>query len=223
MKTAQVQVGSVYGVKVGGETVPVVIEREHVRAGGWTGRSLATNRTLRIKSPARLLGPWKGKLPDGGSPRVAGKAQRSPGAKRDALPGKSGKGQTEKSAPAPATEALRKAAKDISKVLGVPVGIVPPKSRAAAPAKVGVAGPASASRMTFLDAAESILKVCKGGPLGCNEMVLQATEAGLLETRGRTPEATLYSAILRDMQKHGEASRFVKKGRGEFGLRSLVA
>jgi hypothetical protein len=36
---------------------------------------------------------------------------------------------------------------------------------------------------------------------------------------GKTPHATLYSAILRELQTKGEASRFLKTDRGHFALR----
>ena len=36
------------------------------------------------------------------------------------------------------------------------------------------------------------------------------------QTTGRTPEATLYSAITREIAAKGEASRFVKSGKGLF-------
>jgi hypothetical protein len=41
---------------------------------------------------------------------------------------------------------------------------------------------------------------------------------GLWKTKGKTPEATLYAAILREIQKKGEASRFAKADRGMFAL-----
>jgi hypothetical protein len=37
---------------------------------------------------------------------------------------------------------------------------------------------------------------------------------------GKTPHATLYSAILRELQTKGEASRFLKTDRGHFALRT---
>jgi hypothetical protein len=53
MKKKDVHVGATYQVKVGGNLVPVTIEREH-DSGGWVGRSAKTGKQIRIKSPQRL-------------------------------------------------------------------------------------------------------------------------------------------------------------------------
>jgi hypothetical protein len=37
---------------------------------------------------------------------------------------------------------------------------------------------------------------------------------------GKTPAATLYSAILREIDTKGDASRFVKVGKGQFARRT---
>jgi hypothetical protein len=53
MKKADVHLGATYLVKVGGNLVPVRIDREHDN-GGWEGTSAKTGKTIRIKSPQRL-------------------------------------------------------------------------------------------------------------------------------------------------------------------------
>ena len=40
---------------------------------------------------------------------------------------------------------------------------------------------------------------------------------------GKTPHATLYSAILREIQAKGDQARFVKAERGKFALRDTEA
>jgi hypothetical protein len=40
---------------------------------------------------------------------------------------------------------------------------------------------------------------------------------------GKTPQATLYSAIAREITVQGDQARFVKSDRGRFGLRSARA
>ena len=40
---------------------------------------------------------------------------------------------------------------------------------------------------------------------------------------GKTPSATLYSALLRELQVKGEQARFVKAERGKFALRTAEA
>ena len=43
-------------------------------------------------------------------------------------------------------------------------------------------------------------------------------ENGYWKSEGKTPAATIYSAILREIQRKGDASRFRKTGRGKFAL-----
>ena len=54
--------------------------------------------------------------------------------------------------------------------------------------------------------------------MSCKEMVERMLAKGLWETGGKTPAATIYAAILREVQKKGDASRFVKADRGTFAL-----
>jgi len=87
-----------------------------------------------------------------------------------------------------------------------------PKKRAAR-AKTGDDG----AKMSGLDAAAKVLAEA-GEPLNCKAIVERAFEAGYWQSEGKTPAATVYAAILREMQKKGDESRFVKAGRGLFAL-----
>mgnify|MGYP000997464826 CR=1 FL=1 len=40
------------------------------------------------------------------------------------------------------------------------------------------------------------------------------------EAEGKTPASTVYAAILREIQKKGDASRFVKAERGKFKIKA---
>jgi hypothetical protein len=71
--------------------------------------------------------------------------------------------------------------------------------------------------MSGLDAAAKVLEEADE-PLRCKEIAGRALEAGPWASDGKTPHATIYSAILRDMQKKGDESRFRKVGRGLFAL-----
>ena len=54
-------------------------------------------------------------------------------------------------------------------------------------------------------------------PLSVRQMVEQMSEKGYWSSPGgKTPHATLYSAILREISAKGELSRFVKTDRGRF-------
>ena len=58
-------------------------------------------------------------------------------------------------------------------------------------------------------------------PLTCKQMVEAMVKKNLWTSPGgKTPDQTLYASILRDIQKHGDASRFQKVDRGLFTLTS---
>lgn len=55
-----------------------------------------------------------------------------------------------------------------------------------------------------------------GQPLDCQEIVKRMLEGGFWKTEGKTPAATIYSAILREIKTKGPDSRFRKTDRGKF-------
>ena len=56
-----------------------------------------------------------------------------------------------------------------------------------------------------------------GTPMNCQEMIQVMAGRGYWSSPGgKTPAATLYSAILRELQKKGNDARFVKAERGKF-------
>ena len=54
--------------------------------------------------------------------------------------------------------------------------------------------------------------------MGCKDMVEQAIGKGLWSPGGKTPHATLYAAIIREISKKGKEARFKKVARGRFAL-----
>jgi hypothetical protein len=59
-----------------------------------------------------------------------------------------------------------------------------------------------------------------GQPMNCQEMIAAMASKGYWTSPGgKTPSATLYSAILRETQTKGDASRFVKAARGKFAAK----
>jgi hypothetical protein len=68
-----------------------------------------------------------------------------------------------------------------------------------------------------LSAAVKVLQEA-GQPLNCQEMIKRILEKGYWKTEGKTPAATIYSAITREIKEKGEASRFRKTERGKFEL-----
>ncbi len=65
----------------------------------------------------------------------------------------------------------------------------------------------------ILDIAAEMLAKSKK-PMGCKEIVEHAIEKGLWKTKGQTPSATLYAAIIREIAKKGKDARFKKVDRG---------
>ena len=73
--------------------------------------------------------------------------------------------------------------------------------------------------MSLLDAAAHLLGQADEA-MRCKDLVEQARQQGLWAPKrgGKTPDRTLYSAILREITTKGDASRFRKVERGHFAL-----
>ncbi len=83
-----------------------------------------------------------------------------------------------------------------------------PKPKAAAKAK----------KTSALDGAAKVLGA-NGKPMNCKEMIdAMATKGYWSSPKGKTPHATLYSAILREIGTKGKEARFKKTERGKFAL-----
>ena len=102
-----------------------------------------------------------------------------------------------------------------------------PTSRKQAPLKKASRKPAgggktaakkAAQKMSGVDAAAKVLSERKQ-PLRCREMIEQmAANSYWTSPGGQTPSATIYSSILREIQKKGKDARFRKVERGRFEL-----
>jgi len=82
-------------------------------------------------------------------------------------------------------------------------------------AKRGGDKPKAKKRIGILDAAAAILAKANG-PMGCKAIVDTAIESGVWKTNGKTPAATLYAAMTREIAKKGKDARFKKVDRGLF-------
>ena len=70
--------------------------------------------------------------------------------------------------------------------------------------------------LSLLNAAAAVLER-SDEPLAVRAMIEKAKESGLWTPKGgKTPEQTLYSAIIREIKDKGDAARFRKEGRGLF-------
>jgi hypothetical protein len=77
-----------------------------------------------------------------------------------------------------------------------------------------------ARKTSGLDAAARVLQEI-GKPMKCPDIVKAALEKGYWSTEGKTPAATVYSAVIREITNKGNKSRFRKTGRGEFELTAV--
>jgi hypothetical protein len=71
-------------------------------------------------------------------------------------------------------------------------------------------------QLSCLNAAAKVLAE-KGEPMTCKEMIeAMATKGYWTTPGGKTPHATLYSSIAREIRDKGKESRFKKSERGKF-------
>jgi hypothetical protein len=74
-------------------------------------------------------------------------------------------------------------------------------------------------KMSALNAAAKVLAGA-GTPMNCQEMIDAMAKAKLWSSpNGQTPAATLYSAILREINTKGKDARFTKTERGKFAAK----
>jgi hypothetical protein len=89
-------------------------------------------------------------------------------------------------------------------------GQAKPKKRAAADKA------AQPKKRSALDAAAQVLSEA-GQPMNCQEMIAAMAAKGYWTSpAGKTPQATLYSALLREIKTKGDQARFQKTDRGKF-------
>ena len=234
MKQKDVQIGGTYVAKVSGQLAEVRIDAVNPH-GGWNATNIATGRTVRIKSAQRLRRT------------VADAAPPPPDPNRCATVGCDGTSvleylgrprcqtcwdeecaneETAKAADAaeatnPAnggeeTDMTTKSKKSSTKPAKPSKN---PKVRKAK-AEVKPAVDSKPKRVSALDAAAEILKR-KRQAMHCPEIITAMADAGLWSSpNGKTPAATLYAAILREINAKGKDARFAKVERGKFELAS---
>jgi short subunit dehydrogenase-like uncharacterized protein len=91
-----------------------------------------------------------------------------------------------------------------------------PKATPAKKAKANGPTKGKAKKASALDSAAKVLGDSKV-PMSCKEMIEAMAAKGLWTSPGgKTPHATLYSAILREINAMGKGARFKKSERGKF-------
>ncbi|GAF75430.1 unnamed protein product, partial [marine sediment metagenome] len=111
---------------------------------------------------------------------------------------------------------------DLTKGVTVPTGAKRPAkatkdAKAAVKRDTGEPDAKGAKRTSGLDAAAQVLAEASE-PLDTKTMVERMLAKGLWKTNGKTPAATIYAAIIREIATKGGASRFRKTERGHFEL-----
>ena len=90
------------------------------------------------------------------------------------------------------------------------------RTKAAPAKKARPAGDDKSKKLSALDAAAQVLAASKA-PMNAKQMVDAMAVKGLWTSPGgKTPHATLYSAILREIGAKGKEARFKKSDRGHF-------
>ena len=85
-----------------------------------------------------------------------------------------------------------------------------------AKAKAAAKGDAKPKKLSAIDAAAQVLAASKE-PLNTRQMIEAMAAKGLWTSPGgKTPWATLYSALLREINEKGKDARFTKVERGKF-------
>ena len=94
------------------------------------------------------------------------------------------------------------------------------KKRSVSKAQAKSKTPPKQKKLSGLDAAAKVLAEADPGAPGmsASEIVGQMLAKGLWQTKGKTPAATVYAAIIREIAKKGDKARFRKAGRGKFEL-----
>ncbi|MCC6319937.1 MAG: winged helix-turn-helix domain-containing protein [Phycisphaerales bacterium] len=81
---------------------------------------------------------------------------------------------------------------------------------------------AADKRLSAISAAAKVLADA-GKPMRAKEMIEAASAKGLWSSpKGKTPEATLYAAIIREIAAKGKAARFSKVERGLFAATEVA-
>jgi len=220
MKKNEVKIGGVYTAKVTNRLVQVRIDTAS-RYGGWDGTNLVTNKKIRIKSPAKLREAAGGDTSKPKAKKAKATTEAKVEAERDTAQTVETQGRLEATAPVcpncggtevddegdckkchepdiakQTTEAEKTKKKPRTK-----------KEKAEKP-----------KRVSGLDAAAKVLEET-GQPMNAKEMVEAALAKNLWKSPGgKTPHATVYSAIIREIAAKGSESRFRKADRGKFAL-----
>ena len=188
MKKAEVKIGGKYYANVSGNRCEIQIDAEKPR-GGWDATNLATGKKILFKSAQRLLGEV--------------------GAKR-------GRAKVTTEGNVTLVENEPATVETIGGDSSTPVAVL--KKPRKAKTESTETTDAGEKRLSCVAAALKVLGE-SSEPMNAQELITAMETKGYWTSPGgKTPHATLYSAILRDLAK-GDDSKFVKTERGRFTVR----
>ena len=212
MKRSEVKIGGVYTAKVSGKVVSVRITGEN-RHGGWDATNQETGKSIRIRSAQRL--------------RAAVKAPKTISPPRTGKPLNPNRCATPRCKGEPALTHLGKPlcqkcwdrlceADNRESAAG-------DSGKHAKKKQAKHDGEAKPKRLGVLSAAAEILKA-EGKPMRAKELIDAMAAKGLWTSpKGKTPEATLYAAMIREVTHKGNAARFKRVERGLFAFNTKAA
>jgi len=199
----KVEVDRVYSVKVGSTYKLVRITRS-LGHGRYEGTALPDGTTVKttaaaIKGAGQTVEQWE--------------ASQRPREQEVAAPAPTSSATDATTAGAATTTRAKRGRRAAN---AQPTATAATSTAAATKADAAVPG-IKRRKVSGLDAAVMVLKEA-GTPLNCGDMMTRMLETGLWKTGGKTPASTLYSAIVTEISKKGDASRFRKTERGMFTL-----
>lgn len=187
MKKDQVKIGGTYLAKVSDKVVPVRIDAVRPTSGG--GGWDATNLSTNKQVRIKSAQRLRGPAPERTS-REQVRATTVP--------------EQENARPRDPQQA--------ASTVGITASEQP---TIAQPATLKPARESKPYKTSGLDAAYQVL-VQAGAPMRCGDLVARMLAQGLWKTGGKTPAATIYSAMVREIDTKPGASRFKKIERGLF-------
>jgi len=209
MKKSEVQVGAEHVAKVSGKLTHIRITGVNPH-GGWNAVNVDTKRDVHIRGAHRLrrrVGP-KVKPPvtsaevQASKTAAAGGGSTASGLAKDKL-----------------SDGVKRDLAAIDQKLATPDpkldADVEAAKKARAEKKAKAAKPKGERRPSLLSLAAEVLAEAKT-PMDCKSIVEKVLAKGTWKTSGKTPAATLYSAIIREIGKLGDKARFRKTDRGQF-------
>jgi len=218
MKKADVKIGQTYTCKVSDKLTLIRIDSTSPH-GGWNATNVKTGRRVRIKSAQRLRAHTRQGATEA---KKSAKAARATKAAKERATAQQGADRAQDTAKAKPTCYICKreiARKRSAQYCGKDLW----RHKGCSPVQPGTASEKKprrrAGRPSLLDEALAVLKE-SGRPMNAKAMTEAVLAKGEWSTKGKTPAATLYASILREIQKKGNQARFVKTERGKFALKS---